>query len=272
MSTPLGRRAYRIAYDGGPYRGFQRQPDVPTVEDALFDALRRLELLGPEASKPAGYSAAGRTDAGVSAAAQTVAFECPDWCAPSALNAELPDSIRAWASAAVPEDFHAGLAARRRRYVYHLHAPDAADEQLVAAADRLSGEHDFANLTTDDEGTVRSVAVDLDRAGAFVAVTVAADGFPRQLVRRLVTVLAEVGRGERTLDDVDRILDPEPLAGPEGVEPASPAPLVLADVAYDVDFEVDSEAREDARTAFETRQVDHEARARAAEAVLDGLE
>ncbi|MFC6766564.1 tRNA pseudouridine(38-40) synthase TruA, partial [Natrinema soli] len=56
-------RAFRVAYDGTGYHGFQRQPDVSTVEDAIFDALRALEVLDPDADKPAGYAAAGRTDA-----------------------------------------------------------------------------------------------------------------------------------------------------------------------------------------------------------------
>ena len=68
-------RAYRIAYDGRPYYGFQRQPDVPTVEDDLFDALRALDAFSGE--KPPSYAAAGRTDAGVSALAQTVALRPP---------------------------------------------------------------------------------------------------------------------------------------------------------------------------------------------------
>jgi tRNA pseudouridine38-40 synthase len=52
--------AFRIAYDGQPYRGFQRQPDVPTVEDALLGALRDLDVLPADADTPPGSAAAGR--------------------------------------------------------------------------------------------------------------------------------------------------------------------------------------------------------------------
>ncbi|MFB6218385.1 MAG: tRNA pseudouridine(38-40) synthase TruA, partial [Halobacteriaceae archaeon] len=63
-------RAFRLAYDGRPFHGFQRQPDVPTVEGALLDALDALDI--PFAGDtPSGYAAAGRTDRGVSAVAQT---------------------------------------------------------------------------------------------------------------------------------------------------------------------------------------------------------
>ena len=264
-------RAFRLAYDGAPFYGFQRQPDVPTVEDALFSALARLDLHDPAEPKPPGYSAAGRTDAGVSALAQTVAFEAPGWCSPSALNGELPPTIRAWADADAPPDFHATHDAGRRSYVYHLHAPDVDDDRLGSAAERLAGEHDFHDLTPDDDGTVRDVSIDVDRDGAFLVVTVTAGGFPRQLVRRIVTLLAEVGRGERALEAVDRVLAPEPLAGHEGVQPAPAHPLVLAAVEYDLAFAVDPDAATAARTAFASSRVEHLARSRAAGSIVDGL-
>ena len=282
-------RAFRLAYDGAPYHGFQRQPDVPTVEDALFAALARLDLHEPTDSKPAGYSAAGRTDAGVSALAQTVAFDAPEWCSPSALNGELPPDVRAWADTGAPPDFHAAHHARRRTYVYHLHAPTArgdassavgrtgeTDDQLVRdAAERLSGEHDFHDLTPDEEGTVRDVAVDVERDGEFLVVDVSAGGFPRQLVRRLVTLLSDVGTGARDVEDVERALDPEPLPGHEGVPPAPAYPLVLVSVEYPGDlgmeFDVDLDAAEAAQATFASARVEHLARSRVAGSILDGL-
>ena len=116
-------RAFRIAYDGREYYGFQRQPDVPTVENAIFDALDRLGVEIPAGGKPTDYAAAGRTDAGVSALAQTIAFDAPTWLTPRALNAELPADIRAWASAEPPSDFHATHHATQREYTYHCYWP-----------------------------------------------------------------------------------------------------------------------------------------------------
>ena len=271
-------RAFRLAYDGAPFYGFQRQPDVPTVEDALFDALAGLDLHDPADAKPPGYSAAGRTDAGVSALAQTVVFEAPPWCSPSALNGELPETVRTWAAADVPADFHATHDARRRTYVYPLHAPTATesdrvvdDARLRSGASRLAGEHDFHNLTPDDEGTVRDVAIDVERDGGFLVVTVSAGGFPRHLVRRLVTLLVDVGTGERTIDSIERVLAPEPLPGHEGVRPAPAYPLVLASVEYDLDFAVDPDAVEATRAVFEADRVEYLTRSRVAGLVVDGL-
>jgi tRNA pseudouridine38-40 synthase len=276
-------RAYRIAYDGRPFHGFQRQLDRPTVEDALFDALRALDVLDADAAKPAGYAAAGRTDAGVSARAQTVAFDAPDWLAPRAINSELPASIRAWASADVPDGFHATHDARSREYVYHLFAPQEVepagresrpfdDDRARAALDRLAGEADFHNLTPDDRGTVRTLQTDAERDGDFFAVRLTAGGFSRQLVRRAVALVGEVARGESGPGKVERVLSADPLDGPEGVPPAAPCPLVLWDVSYDVVFAVDERAAASARETFGDRHAERATGARVAREVRDGLE
>jgi tRNA pseudouridine38-40 synthase len=266
-------RAFRLAYDGRPFYGYQRQPSVPTVEDALFDGLRALGVLDEEAEKPAGYAAAGRTDAGVSAVAQTVAFDCPDWCTPRALNAELPASVRAWAAADVSKAFHATHHAVERAYVYDLYAP-AADASLArAAADALSGEHDFHNLTSDDRGTVRDLSVTVEPDGEFLVLSVSADGFPYNLVRRLASLVYAVAAGDRSLSDVETILGPDPVTGPEGVPAAPPEPLVLERVVYpEVTFERDPQAVESAANVFERRRRDGLVRARVAGRVRRGVE
>ncbi len=285
-------RAFRLAYDGRGYAGFQRQPDVRTVEDALFEALRALDAYTPERAdatpgddrpdRPRGYAAAGRTDAGVSAIAQTVAFEGPDWLTPRALNAELPADVRAWASADVSVDFHATHDAAERTYTYHLYAPvgdvreptESVDDNRVSEAlETLSGTHDFHNLTPDDRNTERTLSLAADRDGTFLSLTVRAGGFPRQLVRRLVTLVRRVGTGEQSLESVDRALQPDPLPGHEGIPPAPPDGLILADVTYpDVEFTLDEDAASSARTVFARRRIDRATRSRVAGQLRDGIQ
>jgi tRNA pseudouridine38-40 synthase len=265
-------RAFRVAYDGRPFYGFQRQPDVPTVEDALFDALRQLDVLDDDADAPPGYAAAGRTDAGVSAVAQTVAFDCPDWCSPAALDGVLPPSIRAWAAADVPDDFHATHDAVSRTYTYHCYAPDVDDARARQAAASLAGEHDFHNLTPDDANTVRTLDVSLSRDGDFLVFDVSAGGFSRELVRRVVTLVHAVAAGDAELDRLDRILGPDPVDGPDGVGPAPPTPLVLTGVDYPgVDFAVDADALAGTREIFADRRVEGLVAARVAGTILDGV-
>nr|WP_206536542.1 tRNA pseudouridine(38-40) synthase TruA [Halococcus saccharolyticus] len=265
-------RAFRVAYDGRPFRGFQRQPDVPTVEERVFDALRDLDVLGPTADKPPTYAAAGRTDAGVSAVAQTMAFESPEWLTPAALNGELPASIRAWASADAPAGFHATHDATSRTYTYHLHAPDADIDRAREALSELSGEHDFHNLTPDDNGTVRTLDPAIESDGEFLVIELRAGGFSRQLVRRVVALVEEVAADTAPLSKIGRVLSPAPLSGPEGIGPASAAALVLTDVSYpDLDFRIDTEAAASAREVFEQRRVAAVVDGRVAGSVRNGI-
>jgi tRNA pseudouridine38-40 synthase len=267
-------RAFRIAYDGRPYHGFQRQPDVSTVEDAILDALVALDVLPEEGDRtrptPDGYAAAGRTDAGVSATAQTVAFDAPTWLTPATLNAELPASVRAWAGTPTPDAFHATHDATSREYTYFLYAPEAGRERARRALDALAGTHDFHNLTPDESGTVRELITGLERDGPFLVVTLRAGGFPRQFVRRAVSVMAEVARGEAGFDRIEQVLDTEPLEGPAGVAPAPGYPLVLTDVIYPgLTFETDEAAAASAREIFADRRIEHATAARVAGVLAD---
>jgi tRNA pseudouridine38-40 synthase len=262
--------AYRVAYDGRPYHGFQRQPDVQTVEDTLFDALRDLGVFSGDA--PQGYAAAGRTDAGVSAVAQTVAFEAPEWLSPAAINGELPARIRAWARGDAPEDFHATHHATAREYVYHLCAPGAEPTRARDALDALSGERDFHNLTPDETGTVRDLDASLTVDGDYLVLLFRAGGFARQLVRRLVSLVRAVATGEASPDKIERTLAADPLPGHEGIAPAPAYPLVLVNAEYsDLSFTVDADAAESARTVFAERRSEWRTRARVAGEIAEQL-
>jgi tRNA pseudouridine38-40 synthase len=267
-------RAFRVAYDGAPYHGFQRQPSVPTVADGLLDALDDLDVLAAGAEVPSGYAAAGRTDAGVSAVAQTVAFAAPEWLTPAALNGDLPADVRAWAHADAPGEFHATHDAAARAYRYHLHAPGADADLARAAADRLAGDHDVHNLTPDDDGTERRVErVGVERDGPFLVLTVRAPGFCREQVRRTATVVRRVATGVEPPDYVDRVLGEADLTGPAGIPPAPAHPLVLVDVEYPgLSFQVDPDAAASAREVFAGKRTEHRERARVAGEVVAGVD
>jgi len=271
-------RAFRVAYDGREYAGFQRQPHATTIEGTLLRGLADHDVVtrgdGPTHATPPSYAAAGRTDAGVSAVAQTVAFEAPDWLTPRAFNGHLPGSIRVWAAADVDDDFHATHHAVCRTYRYHLYAPPRGESSATGTGrdagasgvddaviddvlDRLSGEHDFHNLTSDDRGTIRDLRATATREGDVLVIEVTAPGFPRALVRRLVAAVEAVGRGTADPELIDRLLDPEPVAGEHGVGPAPAEPLVLWNVEYDgVGFAVDAAAAASAREFFGERYRD----------------
>jgi tRNA pseudouridine38-40 synthase len=265
-------RAFRLAYDGRPFSGFQRQPSVPTVEDTLFDALDSLDVFNRDTdSKPSGYAAAGRTDAGVSALRQTVGFECPSWCTPRALNSELPASVRAWASADVRSEFHATHDAIQRTYTYHLYGPELDMSRLNTAAETLSGKHDFHNFTPDDDGTTRELSITLEADDPFVSVIITADGFSRSLVRRLVSALRSVGSESMTVETLSGLLTTVSHTGPDGIPTASPEPLILTRVTYPtITFRTDNRATDSLRTVFTHRYQRHRTQARVAEHIVSG--
>jgi tRNA pseudouridine38-40 synthase len=265
--------AYRLAYDGRSFHGFQRQPEVPTVEDSLRRALQDLEVIEPAAELPDSYSAAGRTDAGVSALAQTITLDAPSWLTPSALNGGLPDRVQAWARAPVPGAFHATHDASSRRYVYYLHAPGADLERAREAAARLSGPQDFHNLTPATAGTERDLSVTVTpHGGDLLVLEATADGFVHELVRRITRLIEAVATGAADLDRVDHLLGAEPVDGPDGVAPAAPEPLVLVDVTYpDVTFSVDPDAGHAVAERFRERAGADRAAAAALARIGDGI-
>lgn len=210
----MERRFYaiEIAYEGGLFRGFQRQPGLPTVQAALEGALAGL---GVRAS----LAVAARTDAGVHALRQVVSFAARAHLDPEALrrglNAALPDGIVALAAHRVAPSFHARSTAESRTYVYlvgapapeivrpyawslpdprafpHLAQPSLDPGRLSAALAEAVGTHDFAGLARPGEqrGTVRTVlrAEVVSAAWAPLhAIVLEGRGFLRAMVRNLV--------------------------------------------------------------------------------------
>ena len=209
-----------IEYDGRPFRGFQAQEDLPSVQAALQRAILRLSGESPT------IHVAGRTDTGVHATGQVAHIDLErDWkpdVVRDALNAHLvPDPVAVLAVDAVGEDFHARFSARERRYLYRIlnrRAPPALDrgrvwhvkkpldlEALNAAAAVLVGHHDFTTFR-DAQCQAKSPMKTLDRAQAWrageeVHVAFESRSFLHRQVRSMVGSLAEVGAGRWTIAD-----------------------------------------------------------------------
>ena len=215
------RIALCLQYDGGPFCGWQRQPQHPSVQQTLDEAIEALDPL------PAGLTAklsrtiaAGRTDTGVHAAAQVVHFDChgpipaPRWA--PALNGRLPGSIRVRASAAVASDWHACFSAQYRRYrycIYNARRPNLflapiswhryqwrlQDQLMEELLQELLGHHDFSAFQR--AGSQRAHArttvqeVSLERDGDILTLEIQASGFLYGMVRLLVGQLVAAGEG-----------------------------------------------------------------------------
>ncbi len=218
-----------LEYDGTAFAGSQVQPNARTVQGELEEALNR--LIGA----PTRVRLAGRTDAGVHATGQVAAFRVPGALPRGGglpelqrrLNAALPPDLAVRSLRRVADDFDPRRDALRRVYRYRVRANAGKrpldrnrtleiDDRLdvvamQAAAARMLGERDFAALGSHARGrTVRRVTeVDVRRRGDLVEVRVTADAFLRRMVRSLVAVLLEVGRGRMDPEGVDALLDPK---------------------------------------------------------------
>lgn len=219
----MERRFYalRLCYDGGRFRGFQKQPGLPTVQAALEEALAAAGVRAP-------LHVAARTDAGVHALAQVVSFSVRAELEPGALrralNAALPAGILVRDAARVPASFHARGSAVARTYVYLVGAPppdglgpyawslpdprafpDLGAPALDASAMRAAlgfavGEHDFSGFARPGEqrGTVRTLLraeVVTAPWAPLHAIVLEGKGFLRAMVRNLVGTAVTVGVG-----------------------------------------------------------------------------
>jgi tRNA pseudouridine38-40 synthase len=202
---------------------------------------------------PVRTTGAGRTDAGVHAAGQVASFEAPEGTDPAwvaaRLNRRLAPEIAVRDAAAVPNSFDARFSAKRREYEYHLyrgsspdpfldrfavHVPNRLDLRAMRSATKaFIGEHDFSSFCRRGEGSlvrrVRSITIATPAAGQIV-IRVIADSFCHQMVRSLVGLLLDIGRGRRSASDARRALAAGDRAAAGGVAPAKG--LFLKSVAY----------------------------------------
>ncbi|MBF6605513.1 MAG: tRNA pseudouridine(38-40) synthase TruA [Chloroflexi bacterium] len=201
----------RVEYDGTDFAGFQAQPGARTVQGELEAALARLAD-----GRRLRVDGAGRTDAGVHASGQVIAFTYDGRLSVAelgrALDALLPADVAIHGLRRASVAFHPRFAARYREYRYTVwNGPRSPLRERQAlgvrspldavamerAGQALVGRHDFSAFGAVDRGPVRTLhRVRVRRTGSVVTVDVAADAFLRGMVRRIVAVLLEVGRGE----------------------------------------------------------------------------
>ncbi len=218
--TSFQRVAIVVQYIGARFYGWQRQPHRRTVQGELEAAIEG--VLG----FPVTLYGAGRTDTGVHAAAQVAHFSAPTripahrWT--SILNSRLPRDVLVRASAQVPDDWHAQFSAQWRRYrytlytdptpnlfvqpyVWHYYYTPFNDGAMQAALKPMVGYHDLTAFQR--AGSTRAHAwVDLqvaecNRQGAFVTVELQANGFLYGMVRLLMGILVQVGRGILSVEE-----------------------------------------------------------------------
>jgi tRNA pseudouridine38-40 synthase len=221
----MPRYRLTLEYDGGPYKGFQAQGDLPTIQASIERAVKAF------CGETLRLQAAGRTDTGVHATGQVIHVDLEkDWPAEvvrNALNAHLvPEPIVVLEAAVAEGDWHARFSAKERRYLYRIlnrASPPALDqgrvwhfrkpldaEAMHQAAQVLVGHHDFTTFR-DLQCQAKSPMKTLDlaavrRAGDYVLLEFASRSFLHRQVRSMTGTLAEVGVGRWTAADVEAAL------------------------------------------------------------------
>jgi tRNA pseudouridine38-40 synthase len=229
-----------IAYDGTDFRGWQRQPEGPTIQGLLESAIEKI------AGEPVTLYGSGRTDAGVHAANQVANFKtnCPIPLPnlAKALNDVLPPGVRVKDVCDVPPDFHARYGAVSKTYRYRIllapvaspfiarfvhHYPYTLNLEAMKRAARLfEGEHDFTSFAASDgspeDAEERSPEPGRAKRGnrrrvfrsrvywraesLMLVYEVRGSGFLHHMVRNIVGTLLEVGRGKMKAADIPEIL------------------------------------------------------------------
>ncbi|MEC4816962.1 MAG: tRNA pseudouridine(38-40) synthase TruA [Scytonema sp. PMC 1069.18] len=217
---PTYRVALVIQYLGTHFHGWQRQPQHRSVQEEIEKAIS--QVLGYHVT----LHGAGRTDAGVHAAAQVAHFDATGkipahrWA--SILNTYLPNDILIRASARVDDRWHARFSATYRRYRYTLYTEGLPnlfarpfcwhyyqkplDESLIQAAlIPLVGHHHLAAFhranSSRKHSWVEVQAAECYRMGSFLHLEIQANGFLYGMVRLLVGMLVQVGSGKLSLTE-----------------------------------------------------------------------
>ena len=243
----------KVAYDGTDYRGWQFQPEEPTIQGHLEDALEK--ILGEKVR----VTGAGRTDTGVHALGQVAHFDTlnnlPAKVIERALNATLPREIRVRQVTEACETFHARHWALWKMYRYgiaDMHLPESIFldrtnwlrntsvdlETLNQCCSIVLGEHDFATFSKKEGARenhlCRVYEAYWKKEETSLSFEIKADRFLRGMVRMLVGGMIAVAGRRTTVDDFSRA-----LASPGRWRMAEPAPacgLTLVQVEYPEKF------------------------------------
>jgi tRNA pseudouridine38-40 synthase len=229
-----------IEYAGTKYSGWQKQKNARTVQGELEQAIAALTR-----DNTFEFMGSGRTDAGVHALRQVAHLDIrkplPAETLRRGINDNLPADIHVLAVDTVPHRFHARHGAVARSYIYQVSrrrtafakpyvwwVKESLDlDRMQQAAARFTGMHDFRAFSDDDpdekstDVLVEEVALVED--GDLILIRVGGSHFIWKMVRRMVGVLVEIGKGDLDVDEVSILLDG--LAGGSKDPPRRPAEL-----------------------------------------------
>ncbi len=238
-----------IAYDGTEFKGFQRQKNSRSVQSEIEQALRRLNW------QEESLLSAGRTDSGVHAEGQVVAFQL-DWQhseeeLKNALNDLLPSDISVQTVSQANAKFHPRFAALAREYRYQIYFSENSkplkerfywrvwpmpEIKVLQQGSRLfKGKHDFCAFgrAPDDKSptqrTIQSAGWEIDLEANEAYFRIRAKAFLYHMVRRIVYVLVRAGQKRIGLEEIQACIERQKEL-PAGIAPAKG--LILERIIY----------------------------------------
>ncbi len=243
----MRRVALKIAYLGTDFYGFQRQPGLTTVEGEILSALDDLGVV--KDIEQCGFGIAGRTDRGVHALGNVISFLTQERIIINQINDVLPRSIRILSQAKVPLNFKVRYASGRSyRYLMPID-PEISGvsefnlKNMIEASKLLKGTHDFSNFSKRSErNPVRTIdEITIEQQQNSIQIDVVGESFLWNMVRKMVTVLLDVGYGLIQPEEIDQYFDPKKELP---IKPMPAEGLILMDINYkDIEFTEDLYAK-----------------------------
>ena len=256
----MKRTALKIGYIGTNFHGFQRQPDLRTVEEELIYHLRKLGYI--DDLKKSRFRIAGRTDAGVHSLGNVISFQSEKEVRVNEINNSLPDDIQILAKAPVRFGFKPRYA-EMRQYRYLLFRDDLDIDKLNEVADVFKGTHNFTNFTKRFQKTTTRTIADIKISQPTledyhkkdfpnlhepltpIFVDIYGESFLWNMVRKMMRVFVDVATGKMEIEEVNRLLNPPDGAPRANIKVLEPDYLILMNIEYDgVKFQYDQYACE----------------------------
>jgi len=235
------RIAVKFAYDGREFHGYARQPQLETIEGKIVKAFIKHGII--ENTNESHFRSASRTDKGVSALCNIIAFdtEISKKYILQILSNEFTDIVVYGIKEVVP-DFNPRYA-KLRQYRYYLNGDDIDLKRLMSTAAVFTGEHDFSNFARVEsfKNPVRSINnIVFTWKGNFLVIDFIAQTFLWHQIRRIISAVKKVERGKLCKEQIIAALRNTDKKMDFGLAPAEL--LILKDITYDFDFEYDEKS------------------------------
>jgi tRNA pseudouridine38-40 synthase len=246
----MSRFKLYIEYDGTRYSGWQKQQNSKSIQGTLINAAGAIF----EGSK-LDIQGSGRTDSGVHALCQVAHLEVKTMLAPEIMkfkfNDKLPHDINILEIEKAGLNFHARHDAVSRSYIYQISRRRTAFgknyvwwikdklnfSKMQDAAKEFHGMHDFSSFAEEDKEEKSTKVlienIQMKEDGELILIRITGSHFLWKMVRRMIGILAEIGRGNMTTGDLQLFLNRK--SGIPAKYTAPPSGLFLEEVLYDQD-------------------------------------